>query len=212
MPNTVSLGLPLLVAEQAQKHVTHNEALRALDALVQLSVKDRDLAAPPGSPAEGDRYIVAASPTGVWAGHAADIAVWQDGAWDFHDPQEGWRCWVDDENVFGSNMSGLTYEPSESALPGVLWAARNGPGTVFRLIWDGTIWTPDSTNDWGTGKALRHIRVEQLQDLDRSELRMYLRQARRRSPLRSRRRTSADDVITRIKRSSTKRPDFPRLF
>ena len=75
MPETVSLGLPLLVAEQAQKHVTHNEALRALDAIVQLSVKDRDLAAPPGSPAEGDRYIVAASPTGAWAGHAGDIAV-----------------------------------------------------------------------------------------------------------------------------------------
>ena len=85
MPNTVSLGLPLLVAEQAQKHVTHNEALRALDALVQLSVKDRDLASPPDLPADGDRYIVASSPTGVWAGHAADIAVWQDGAWDFHD-------------------------------------------------------------------------------------------------------------------------------
>jgi hypothetical protein len=32
---------------------------------VQLSVLDRDLAAPPGSPANGARYIVAASPTGA---------------------------------------------------------------------------------------------------------------------------------------------------
>jgi Domain of unknown function (DU1801) len=64
----------------------------------------------------------------------------------------------------------------------------------------------------GSGKALRHIRVEHLHDLDRPELRVYLRQARRRSPLRSRRRTTPDDVITRIKRAPARRPDFPRLF
>jgi len=64
----------------------------------------------------------------------------------------------------------------------------------------------------GTGKALRHIRVEHLQDLDRPELRRYLRQARRRSALRSRRRTTPEDVITRIKRAPTRRQDFPRMF
>jgi len=64
----------------------------------------------------------------------------------------------------------------------------------------------------GTGKALRHIRIEHLQDLDRPELRRYLRQARRRSALRSRRRTTPEDVITRIKRAPTRRQDFPRMF
>jgi hypothetical protein len=64
----------------------------------------------------------------------------------------------------------------------------------------------------GTGKALRHIRVEHLQDLDRPELRRYLRQARRRSALRSRRRTTPEDVITRIKSAPTRRQDFPRMF
>ena len=48
---TTHLLLPYILAAQAQKHVTHNEALRILDGLVQLSVLDRDLAAPPGSPA-----------------------------------------------------------------------------------------------------------------------------------------------------------------
>ena len=57
---TTHLLLPYILAAQAQKHVTHNEALRILDGLVQLSVLDRDLTAPPGSPAEGDRDIVAA--------------------------------------------------------------------------------------------------------------------------------------------------------
>jgi hypothetical protein len=64
----------------------------------------------------------------------------------------------------------------------------------------------------GTGKALRHIRVEQLQDLDRPELRWYLQQARRRSPLRRRRRTTPGDVITRIKRAPARRQDLPRMF
>lgn len=100
MPETVSLGLPLLVAEQAQKHVTHNEALRALDAIVQLSVKDRDLAAPPASPSDGDRYIVATGATAAWSGHDAEVAAWQDGAWAFYAPREGWRCWVEDEGAF----------------------------------------------------------------------------------------------------------------
>jgi hypothetical protein len=83
MPDTPNLALPLIAAAQAQKHVTHNEALLAIDALVHCAVKDKDLAAPPAAPAEGDRYIVAASPTGAWAGKAGMIAALQDGVWRF---------------------------------------------------------------------------------------------------------------------------------
>ena len=98
MDTTDNLGLPYIVAAQAQKHVTHNEALRGLDALVHLMVLDQDLAAPPASPAPGDRYIVAAGPTGAWSGQAGTIAAWQDGAWAFHAPHEGWLAWVADES------------------------------------------------------------------------------------------------------------------
>ena len=98
MDTTPNLSLPYIAAAQAQKHVTHNEALRALDAVVQLMVLDKDLSAPPGSPAEGARYIVAASPTGAWAGQAGRIAAWQDGAWAFYAPREGWLAWVADED------------------------------------------------------------------------------------------------------------------
>jgi hypothetical protein len=87
---TAHLGLPYLAPAQAQKHVTHNEALRRLDAVVQLAVLDSTLAAPPGSPAEGDRYIVATGGTGAWAGHDGEIAVFVDGAWDFALPEDGW--------------------------------------------------------------------------------------------------------------------------
>ena len=61
---------------------------------------------------------------------------------------------VDGLNVFGSNLSGLVYEGSGSATPGVLWAVRNGPGSAFRLVWNGTIWTPDTANGWSAGKSL----------------------------------------------------------
>ncbi len=75
---TTHLQLPWILASQAQKHVTHNEALRILDGIVQLSVRDRDLAAPPASPADGDRYIVGSGATGDWAGWDGDVALWTD--------------------------------------------------------------------------------------------------------------------------------------
>lgn len=97
MAATTKLLLPLLEAAQAQKHVTVNGAILRLDALVQLSVIDRDLATPPGSPADGDRYLVAASPTGAWSGSAGRIALWQDGAWSFLQPRAGWLIFIEDE-------------------------------------------------------------------------------------------------------------------
>jgi hypothetical protein len=114
--DTPNLRLPYISAAQSQKHVTHNEAIRALDAVVQLAVLDRDLAAPPVSPAEGDRYIVAASPTGDWDGQAGNVAAFQDGAWAFFTPNEGWIAWIADEDVAvvwsNSNWTALTTEGS----------------------------------------------------------------------------------------------------
>jgi hypothetical protein len=100
MPDTPNLALPLIEAAQAQKHVTHNEALLRLDAQVQLAVKSRALAAPPATPADGDRYLVAASPTGAWSGHAGEIAYREAGVWRFAAPKAGWRLWVEAEAVF----------------------------------------------------------------------------------------------------------------
>ncbi|MBL8577457.1 MAG: DUF2793 domain-containing protein [Mesorhizobium sp.] len=97
MENSANLLLPYIMPSQAQKHVTHNEAIRKLDALVQLSVLDRDLASPPPSPVDGDRYLVAAGGTGTWAGKDGKIAAWQDGAWAFLAPKTGWMLWLEDE-------------------------------------------------------------------------------------------------------------------
>jgi hypothetical protein len=55
---------------------------------------------------------------------------------------------------FGTNVSGLAYQPSGSGAPGVLWAVKNGPSTLYRLVFDGTQWTPDTANGWSAGKQL----------------------------------------------------------
>jgi hypothetical protein len=99
MSDSTHLALPYIAAAQAQKHVTHNEALRILDALVMLAVKDRDLSAPPGSPGDGDRYLVKPTGTGAFAGKDGLIAHYRDGAWAFYQPQAGWTCYVEDEDL-----------------------------------------------------------------------------------------------------------------
>src|SRR5690606_37685299 len=83
---------------QAQKHVTHNEAIRTLDALVQLGVLDRDLSTPPALPVDGDRYLVASVGTDAWAGKDGKVAAWHDGAWAVLAPKAGWLVWVADED------------------------------------------------------------------------------------------------------------------
>lgn len=90
MDQTPRLSLPFIMPGQAQKHVTHNEAIQALDALVQASIESRSLTEPPASPLEGDCWLVPSGATGAWAGHAHELVSWQAGAWLFLDPAAGW--------------------------------------------------------------------------------------------------------------------------
>src|SRR5262249_5107250 len=115
MSDTTHLGLPLIEASQAQKHVTHNEALAILDAIVQLAVISRDLTAPPSSPAAGDRYIVKATGTGAFAGHDNQIALFADGGWQFFEPQTGWVAYVAGESAL-------------VAWTGTAWESAGGSG------------------------------------------------------------------------------------
>ncbi len=90
------LALPFLQPGQAQKEVTHNEALQALDMLVQPVAETADLGAPPGAPVEGQCWIVGTPGSGDWAGRSGQIAQWTAGGWRFVVPAEGWRCHVRD--------------------------------------------------------------------------------------------------------------------
>ena len=97
MTDTPRLSLPLLAAGQAQKHVTHNDALTRLDALVHLSVESRTQIAPPAVPTELSAYIVPPDGTGAFAGRAGQLAFYEDGGWTFLTPRPGWQAWVADE-------------------------------------------------------------------------------------------------------------------
>lgn len=101
MSNTSNLVLPFLAVGQAQKHVTVNESLRRLDAVVQLSVVSATIAAQPSSPADGSVYIVPASKSGAdWSAYANDsLGYYRDGAWEQITPREGWLAYVKDADV-----------------------------------------------------------------------------------------------------------------
>lgn len=91
--NTPNLTLPYIAASQAQKHVTHNEALRLLDALAQLRIDSFEAITPPASPADGEIHALGVGPTGVWAGRDGALAIYADNAWAFVMPRDGWRAW-----------------------------------------------------------------------------------------------------------------------
>jgi hypothetical protein len=93
------LALPFIQAAQAQKHVTHNEALQILDLAVQLAVDSRSQGTPPAAAPAGTRHIVPPGATGAWTGQAGRIALRDDGDWRFADPAPGWRAHVLDEGA-----------------------------------------------------------------------------------------------------------------
>lgn len=91
-------GLPLLQAGQAQKELTHNEALVLIDMLAMASVLGvRDTV--PTKPAPGDCWIVGPAPTGEWTGASEKLACWTASGWRFAAPRDGMRVWRVDEGV-----------------------------------------------------------------------------------------------------------------
>ncbi len=92
MATTDRLGLPLLAVAQAQKEVTHNEALTLLDAAVQ-PVVVAETSSVPSNPTAGQAWIVGPAADGAWAGRAGAVAAWTQGGWRFVAPFEGMAVW-----------------------------------------------------------------------------------------------------------------------
>jgi hypothetical protein len=107
---TARLALPLLSAGQAQKEMTHNEALALLDLFAQPVVLAIGIDTPPEMPLAGQCWIVGGAPTGSWARHAQHLAGWTDGGWRFSIPKSGMRVW---------NLAG----PAEALFDGSGWSA-----------------------------------------------------------------------------------------
>lgn len=76
------------------------------------SVIDRDLSAPPVSPAIGDTYIVGAAPTGAWAGHVNHVAIWSGVGWLFTVPKSGAHAWMQDEPAPSIYFDGSAWAPA----------------------------------------------------------------------------------------------------
>lgn len=103
-PGTSRHHLPILAVGQAQKEITHNEALILVDALLHPVAEGR-VSTPPVL-AVGDAgkcWIVGSSPAGEWAGKTGQIAIWIGGSWRYLMPCEGMRIRVletEDENIW----------------------------------------------------------------------------------------------------------------
>lgn len=135
MDITSNLKLPYLLPNQAQKHVTVNEALRAIDAQVQINFTSRTLQTPPNGALEGERYLVPLGATGDWSGQSQNLAVFQDGQWVLHAPVKGWLAWVEDE------QSLIVYD-------GTAWqdVSSNSAASLNPADFVGVNATADSTN------------------------------------------------------------------
>lgn len=114
MANTPRLNLPEISQTQAQKEVTHNEALSQLDALVQCSAINYTTTAPPGSPSSGDTYLIASPATGAWENYDNYIAYYDGSAWDLTEPQDGFYAW--DQNSNGIRVYQANTSPPEWTL------------------------------------------------------------------------------------------------
>ena len=93
---SISYGPNLGLMENANTGEAHDTALRALlrglDGLVMPNVKGYLTNTPPGSPANGDLYIIGAAPTGAWAGQGGKVTRYSTvaAAYEFFTPKNGW--------------------------------------------------------------------------------------------------------------------------
>lgn len=152
MTTTDHLGMALVAQNQSQKEVTVNQALVAIDAILNTGAIDKDLATPPGSPASGDVYIVAASATGAWSGKDGQVAYYNQ-TWKFIVPHEGLSLWVNDENKIYSYNGTSWVKFGVQSLDDLDDVAITSANTNQVLQHNGTVFvntsTPNNINSFG---------------------------------------------------------------
>lgn len=110
--------LPLLAVSQAQKEITHNEALARIDALLHPVVQDQ-LAAPPmlTDLDFGKCWLITGLPTGDWAGKPGQIAIWVSGSWRYSVACEGMRIRLLSSGLDLVYIDGLWVAPPTIPIP-----------------------------------------------------------------------------------------------
>lgn len=146
MATSADLGIPYISGTQDQPEVTHNTALNVIQALLNGAI-DQGTNTPPGSPSEGDIYILGAAPTGVWTGRANCVAIYMGTSWEFVPGddgsgtpitmgarQEGLRIYVrDEDNVYvwnGSSWKAQWLEGSATVDPSNLASLATEAHTI----------------------------------------------------------------------------------
>lgn len=160
--NLPNLNLPILAPSQAQKHVTHNEALRILDAVTQLAVLSESFDTPQPDPSEGDRYLVSAGGQAEWAGQDGMIASYEEGAWLFYPPRPGWRVYVID-NALLKAFDGTGWQILGGSLLENLTGLGIGSDTAsapFTAKLNTALWTALYAADSGNGDLIQTLNKE----------------------------------------------------
>lgn len=110
-----------------------NFVLRWIDTLLDGNFKSASTTAPPGSPAEGDTYIIPAGATGAWSSQTNKLTRWSVGlaAWEFLTPKTGWGpVWIVDSAQYltFNGSSWVTFNNGFTG--GTLTSALNEAPTV----------------------------------------------------------------------------------
>lgn len=143
-----NLSLPYLMPSQAQKHVTHNEALRRLDTLVQLAIQSFESTQPPAAPANGEVHALGVGAVADWAGQDGKLAWFSDTAWVFLAPQEGWRAWdvsTGQMRVYSAG-SWLSVVPPLQNLDGVGIGTASDSTNRLAVASDATLFSHDGSD------------------------------------------------------------------
>jgi len=165
MATSPLLGFDEMAVDQANKYLTFNEAAKLLEAVASGRVISRTTTAQPGSPDDGDLYLIPASATGSdWSTFTeGDLALYRGSEWVDITPFEGLGFWVNDENIgvvwdgtdwINGVLSGVITTPlagEAGAIPFVNGTEDGLETDVTSLSWDGT------TLDVGGGIAALHV-------------------------------------------------------
>ena len=115
MPGTAGSNFGLIYGYSPGEAWDINPDFKRLDVLAQLAVVSAALTSPPGSPATGDRYIVAAPATGAWAGKENQVARYNGSTWDYCPPSNGQTAY--------DSATGIRWLFSGSAWVNTKWVA-----------------------------------------------------------------------------------------
>ena len=165
--STEILSLDEIAESQANKYLTHNTALRQIEAQTIHAISRTD--SEPGSPSEGDVYIVPAGASGTnWLGHDGEVAHYYSSTWHFYTPTEGITLWVDDEDTpVTYDGSSWVKTPAVASFPtsaksGDYTVTQADSGKVFLVDASGgavTITCPDSATV-GSGFTFGVVKID----------------------------------------------------